>query len=255
MNEMIAARDEILLCGVGLAAIGGLLWLLFLRLFARLAVMSLLVLSSIALLLASALCALRGGLISTSSLQDLSTNAANALDQVEAAGSSHLAQIDGASDASEKAFDSLRGAVSGSTDFLLSNFDVAESAHEASIARWAAFTFGIIGLLYIVLLCVLRDAIRSVIAIVQEATKVVAYSPTLLLVPFATLVTMLYILSHTLTTVVLLLTSSPTARDGHRCRRLLHLLRKGERVRRRSDRRPTSAPPLSATRSRIQSKG
>ena len=78
LREIVAARDEVLLCGVGLAIIGGIIWLLLLRLFASLAVWGVLITTAVALLAASALCALRGGVVDEDMLTSAAAHAADA---------------------------------------------------------------------------------------------------------------------------------------------------------------------------------
>ena len=61
MAAVVAARGEVLVCGVLLAVALGLVWLLFLRCCARCAVFSLLWGTLLLLLLGTAVCLLKAG--------------------------------------------------------------------------------------------------------------------------------------------------------------------------------------------------
>ena len=71
----------------------------------------------------------------------------------------------------------MRPALGDSTDYLIQTVTVAESEQEAAMARWASITLAVLGALYVGAVCLLRPSIRSVVAIVSEATKVVAHTP------------------------------------------------------------------------------
>ena len=82
LREIVAARDEVLLCGVGLAIIGGIIWLLLLRLLPP-SLCGVLITTAVALLAASALCALRGGVVDEDMLTSAAAHAADAFDNVQ----------------------------------------------------------------------------------------------------------------------------------------------------------------------------
>ena len=204
LREIIAARDEVLLCGVGLAVLGGILWLAFLRLCASLAVWAVLVSTAGTMLIASALCALRGGLIPHAIVLRAAAHAASALDSVAVDADDAVAE--GIAVAAEH----VRAAIDGSSSYLVQTVATAESEQDAAMARWAALILALAGGVYVCVVCMLRSAIRSVVAIVREATGVVAHTPTLLLMPLLSVGGALLLAGAAITTLVNLLTSSPT---------------------------------------------
>ena len=72
---------------------------------------------------------------------------------------------------------------------------------------------GILGVGYVLVVCLLQASIRTVVAVVKEATKVVAHSPTMVLMPLASLAALLALMGQTITTLVNLVTSSPAPEE------------------------------------------
>lgn len=210
-TEIFAARDEVLLCGVLLSVIGAVVWLLFLRLFARLAVWTLLYLTAIILLFSTFACALRGGLLPSSLVHDLAAGASNGLTAVRGYANSQGIAISEGSEL-DASLDRATAALAESETFVITTVATAESEGEMQLSKWAAIILGTLTALYVCLICCLRGAIVKVVAVVTEATKVLAAQPSMILLPFASLTLSLVFLGYFLAILVNLSTAEPTPR-------------------------------------------
>jgi len=194
-----AARGEVLVCGLLLAVAVGLVWLLFLRCCARCAVYLLLGSTLLLLLLATALCSVKAGALSTAQLDAISAHAAGAMDAYQR--SDYGASVS-AAQAAQAA--QLGHAV---TEGL------AVSEADAAYFTWGAALLGVACVCYGALLLALRKQISTVVAIVTEATVAVGAMPALLPFPLATLAAQLAVYGYAVVVASYLLTSVPTVAD------------------------------------------
>lgn len=212
VSEVSAARDEIIVCGVALAVLGGVVWLLFLRLFAGAAVWSLLVLSALVLVGSTFACALRGGLIGATLVHSLFVGASEGLTVARDGLAEHVKSTTDEPDGIRAGIDAVQHALGHAESFAVSTIASAESESEAQLARWAAVVLGIVAMAYVLLICCMRRSIVRVVAIVSEATKVLAAQPSMILLPLASLLMRLLFLSYAIAVLANVLTSQPTPR-------------------------------------------
>jgi len=202
-----AARGEVLLCGVVLAALLGLGWLLFLRFCARFTVYLLLTLTLLVLLLATALCVVKGGLVDDAQLAQIQSHAETAMDQ-------YRAQV-GSGGAAGGAM-ALSDAQAGQVSEAMAAGLTAADAADATTFRYAAAALALCSAVYLVLLLSLRSTIGTVVAIVTEATVAVSANPALLPFPLTTLASLLAVYGYGGVVAAYLLTVAPSVADLRR---------------------------------------
>ena len=191
-----AARGEVLVCGLLLAVAVGLVWLLFLRCCARVAVYVLLGSTLLLLLLATALCSVKAGAISAAQLDAISAHAAGAMDAYRR--SEYGASVS----------DAQAAQVGHAVTEALS---VSEAG--TGYFAWSAAVLGVACVCYGALLLALRQQISTVVAIVTEATVAVGAMPSLLPFPLLTLAALLGVYGYAAVVGAYLLTAVPTVAD------------------------------------------
>ena len=199
--DVSAARGEVLLCGVVLAALLGLAWLLFLRFCARFTVYLLLTATLLVLLLATALCVVKGGLVSDDQLAQIQSHAETAMEQ-------YRAQVGSAG--------GLTDAQAGQVSEAMAAGLTAADASDATMFRYAAAALAVCSAIYLVLLLSLRSTIGTVVAIVTEATVAVSANPVLLPFPLTTLASLLAVYGYGGVVATYLLTVQPSVSDLRR---------------------------------------